>query len=233
MSHRRDNEMLGDVAANLATCALAIAGRFAQGATLWCWAPGAPQHAQHVAVEFVHPVIAGTRALPAVALVHDDAAATLRPMARSGDVLLVVAQADAPVAPTLRRAEAWGVTTVWLGTGPRPGDGAADHVLWLSDDPVAAHDGRMVLGYHVLWELTHVCFEHPGLLDAVTPDGPVCTTCSDEGRLGEVVGSGDDDDATVRTATGIETISTAMVGPVRSGDLVLVHAGTAITVVDP
>ena len=24
-----------------------------------------------------------------------------------------------------------------------------------------SHDGRLVLLYHVLWELTHVCFEHP------------------------------------------------------------------------
>ena len=49
--------------------------------------------------------------------------------------------------------------------------------------------GTFVLMYHLLWELTHVCFEHPGLLkppaDECTDD--VCVTCSDEGRLGEVV----------------------------------------------
>ncbi len=38
--------------------------------------------------------------------------------------------------------------------------------------------------------------------------------------------------ATVRTAAGLETVSTLVVGPVRPGDLVLVHAGTAITRVD-
>jgi phosphoheptose isomerase len=225
------DEVLGGAASELAAAALALARRFAAGGTLWCWAPGAPQHAQHVAVEFVHPVIVGTRALPAVAVVDVDAVGTMRTMAQAGDVLLVVADADAKVAATLRRAEAWGLTTIWLGTGPHPLTGAADHLLWLSEDPVAAHDGRLVLGYHVLWELTHVCFEHPGLLDPVVEDAPVCTTCSDEGRLGEVVDTAADD-ATVRTASGIERVSTVLVGPVRAGDLVLVHAGTALTVVD-
>jgi phosphoheptose isomerase len=235
MSQRHD-EMVDVAAADLATAALALARRFAQGATLWCWAPNASQHAQHVAVEFVHPVIAGTRALPAVALVDADAAATLRPMARAGDVLLVVAGADEPVSTTvvatLRRAGAWGLTSIWMGAGTRPAADVADHLLWLSDDPVADHDGRLVLGYHVLWELTHVCFEHPGLLtEEVAEEGAVCTTCSDEGRLGEVIDS-DREDATVRTASGTETVSTTMVGEVTPGDLVLVHAGTAITVVD-
>lgn len=232
MTDRHDDQILGDTAPALAMAALALARRFAHGGTLWCWAPGAPQHAQHVAVEFVHPVIVGTRALPAVALVDGDAAGALRPMARAGDVLLVVAEGDAPVAATLRRAEAWGLTTIWMGAGPRPTLAAAEHVLWISDDPAARHDGRLVLGYHVLWELTHVCFEHPGLLEERVDEGTVCTTCSDEGRLGEVVGAGGDD-ADVRTAAGIETVSTLMVGAVHPGDLVLVHAGTAITVVDP
>ena len=224
-----DNEILAGAAPDLATAALALARRFAHGATLWCWAPGTPEHAQHVAVEFVHPVVVGTRALPAVALLGDDAAGPLRAMAEPGDVLLAVGGADAPVRATLRRGEAWGLTTMWLGSGVRPINCPADHLLWVSHETEAAHDGRLVLGYHVLWELTHVCFEHQGLLEE-TPATPVCTTCSDEGRLGEVIEAASDG-ATVRTAAGVETVSITLVGPVRSGDLVLVHAGTAITVV--
>ena len=44
-----------------------------------------------------------------------------------------------------------------------------------------------MLLYHLLWELTHVVLEHPGLLvpeNACADD--VCITCSDEGRVGEV-----------------------------------------------
>jgi len=217
---------------DLATAALALARLFAHGATLWTWAPGAPQHAQHLAVEFVHPVVVGSRALPAVAVVEDDATPALRSMAKAGDILAVVADAGAPVTDVLRRAEAWGLTTVWLGTGPRPSRSPAHHLVWVGDEPMATHDGGLVLGYHLLWELTHVCFEHPGLLEEVAEEGTVCITCADEGRLGEVVRS-EGDEATVRTATGVETVSTMMVAPVVAGDLVLVHAGTAISVVDP
>jgi len=232
MAQGHDGDALGDVAPALARAALALARRFAAGGTLWCWAPGAREHAQHVAVEFVHPVIVGTRALPAVALVDDDPAAALRPMARAGDVLLVIAGDEARVAKVLHRAEAWGLTTIHLAVGAPPLDRAAEHVLWLSEDPQARVDGRLVLGYHVLWELTHVCFEHPGLVNDVAEEAEVvCTVCSDEGRLAEVVRIAHDD-AQVRTAQGIETVSTLMVGPVQPGDLVLVHAGTAISVVD-
>ena len=233
MTEARRAETPGDVAAALAIAALALARRFAHGATLWCWAPGAPHHAQHVAVEFVHPVIVGTRALPAVALDESDAVGALRVGARPGYALLVVSDPRAPVADTLRRAGVWGLLTVWMGWGPRPADGQADHLVWVGDDELARHDGRVVRGYHVLWELTHVCFEHPGLLDAGA-EPSVCVTCSDEGRLAEVIGAvAAGATAAVRTSAGVETVDTTLVGPVQPGDLVLVHAGSAITVVEP
>ncbi len=236
MSHRADDESRDETTAALATVALSLARRFAGGGTLWCWSPDAVHHAQHVAVEFVHPVIVGTRALPAVAVIDADAVAALRSMARSGDALLVIAPAAAAVGSLLRRAGAWGLTTIWMGAGPVPTRNDADHLLWMADDPAAWHDGRLLLGYHLLWELTQVCVEHPGLLTEGTEEAPVCVTCSDEGRLGEVVRTDGDSSArgtaTVRTATGLEQVSTMMVGVVQPGDLVLVHAGTAIALVD-
>jgi hydrogenase maturation factor len=117
----------------------------------------------------------------------------------------------------------------------------ADHVLWLDDpDPRVPATGGFVLFYHLLWELTHVCFEHSGLLkpDSSLSDegGAVCVTCSDEGRLGEVVSASAAGQApgtaTVRTARGIENVVTTLVEPVAAGELVLVHAGTAISKVD-
>jgi len=231
------NEALRPLAADVASAALALARSFAAEATLWCWAPHASEHAQHVAVEFVHPVIMGKRALPAVAVTAGEAdpVGVLRSHVRSGDVILVVEAdaADRDVMAVLRRAPSWGATTIWIGAGNRPPAGVADHVLWSGGDPaLAPHDGRFVLIYHLLWELTHVCFEHPGLLRPdVTCDGPVCITCSDEGTLAEVV-QATAVTATVRTAGGVERIDTTLVGCVRPGDLVLVHAGTALTVVD-
>jgi hypothetical protein len=85
--------------------------------------------------------------------------------------------------------------------------------------------------YHLLWELTHVCFEHPGLLTPPPQDctDEVCITCSDEGRLGEVLSTATDGTASVRTAQGTESVVTDLTGPLSRGDLVLVHAGMAIS----
>ena len=224
----------GDIGESLAVTALSLARRFESGATLWCIAPEWPEHARHVAVEFVHPVVVGKRALPAVSLDSTAPVVALRSLVRAGDVVLAVSRRDSePVIDVMRRAEAWGATTIWIGVGHRPTDRAADHVLWADDGQqisrTALYDGRLVLLYHVLWELTHVCFEHPGLLSADDADctDEVCITCSDEGRLGEVI-SADAGRARVRTAKGIETIDTTVVSGVGPGDLVLIHAGAAI-----
>jgi hypothetical protein len=224
-----------ELSADLAAAALDVARRFHDGATLWVVSPQWEPHAHHVAVEFVHPVIMGKRALPSVALVEPDPVAQARVASQPGDLLLAVASAEQPmVVDAMRRATAWGVSTIWIGSGPRPPAGAANHVLWVdSDDPMVPATGRFVLLYHLLWELTHVCFEHPGLLkpaaDACTDD--VCVTCSDEGRLGEVVLAPSDasEPALVRTAAGEEWVDVTLLGTVSPNDLVLVHAGAAIT----
>ncbi len=215
---------------DLAAASLVLARRLHAGGTLWCAAPSWPHHAQHVAVEFVHPVIVGKPALPAVALPSHNLVTTARANVRSGDVLLVIGTAQDPVARELvRRAAVWGAFALWIGAGPRPEAGAADCVLWLPEDEMAAHDGRFILLYHLLWELAHVCLEHGGLL-APPPDcdGPVCITCSDEGRLGEVL-SASGSQARVRTADGVEDVDLSLVGQARPDDLLVVHAGMAIT----
>jgi hypothetical protein len=227
----------GGPAVALAAAALTLARRFAAGATMWCVAPHWPSHARHVAVEFVHPVIVGARALPARSLEAEGAARALRLLARPGDILLLVGPADdAGAVDLLSRSEAWGLTRVWLGAGARPVPNRADHLVWSEahEPDLAAYSGGIVLLYHLLWELTHVVFEHPGLL---TPDnacsGEVCITCSDEGRVAEV--------RTVLTGGMIEvivegkpeTVDASLVDPVGPGDLLLIHAGVALTALTP
>lgn len=232
-------ELIGaDLSLDLAQASLSLARAFHRGATLWVVSPQWEPHAHHVAVEFVHPVIMGKRALPSVALVGADPVAQTRVAVRPGDVVLAVAAADDPAARSLmQRAPAWGVLTIWVGFGERPRDGAADHVLWVdSDDPMVPATGRFVLMYHLLWELTHVCFEHPGLLTAEDEEctEEVCVTCSDEGRLAEVVEAPFEvaGPAAVRTATGEEDVDVTLVGDVVPGDLILIHAGMALTKVE-
>lgn len=219
------------VAEDLAAASLALARRVHNGGTLWCASPAWPHHAQHVAVEFVHPVIVGKPALPAVALPAHDLVATARANVRSGDVVLVIGRAgDRRAGELVRRAAVWGAATLWVGAGARPDAGAADHVLWLPEDQMPEHEGRFILLYHLLWELTHVCLEHGGALQpAADGDGPVCITCSDEGRLAEVLRvSGST--ARVRTPDGEEDVDLSLVGTAAVDDLLVVHAGLAITV---
>jgi hypothetical protein len=230
-------ELADDLSEDLAATAFTLARRFAAGATMWSIAPSWEPHALHIAVEFVHPVIMGKRALPAVALTGPNLVDLARVSVRPGDIVIAVGGADpildAEVRSVMQRGRAWGATTVWIGSGARPAPGMADHVLWLDDpDPRVPATGGFVLFYHLLWELTHVCFEHSGLLKADPPHcetDAVCVTCSDEGRLGEVVAASAEGMATVRTARGIENVATTLIDPVTAGELVVVHAGTAIS----
>jgi hydrogenase maturation factor len=221
-----------ETALELASAALALARRFAAGAVMWCVAPRWPAHGRHVAVEFVHPVIVGKRALPAVYVDGNDIAGTLRLLSRPGDVLLAVSSSDdGCTVDLLRRSEAWGLTRLWLGAGVPPTVARAEHVLWRRESE-AAHAGELVLLYHLLWELTHVVFEHPGLL-AQRSSSPedVCVTCSDEGRVAEIRAVRDDGMADVVVGGVGETLDISLVA-VAPGDLVLAHAGVALTTLE-
>jgi hypothetical protein len=110
-----------DVAEALAAAALSLARRFAAGATMWCTAPQWRSHGRHVAVEFVHPVIVGKRALPALDLEGPDVAGALRLLSRPGDVLLVVSSAAEP----LTRLPATSCAAPRLGASPGSGSGPA------------------------------------------------------------------------------------------------------------
>jgi hydrogenase maturation factor len=158
----------------------------------------------------------------------------LRLLGLPGDILLVISAGDhAGAVDLLSRAEAWGLTRIWLGAGPRPTGVQAEHIVWRQDiDPhLAAYSGDLVLLYHLLWELTHVVFEHPGLLSpepaACTED--VCITCSDEGKVAEVRVVGDLGQVDVVVGGVLQQIDASLVDPVVPGDLLLVHAGVAIT----
>ena len=68
---------LVDEAERVARACYDMAVRFHRGGTLLVFGNGGPStDAQHVAVEFVHPVIVGERAFPAIALTNDVATVT-------------------------------------------------------------------------------------------------------------------------------------------------------------
>jgi D-sedoheptulose 7-phosphate isomerase len=231
---------LADRADDGARASHAMAARFHRGGTLFAFGVGASAtDAQHVAVEFVHPVLVGKRALPALSLATDVATVTgvgasrgvdevfahqLRQLAGADDIALgfSVHDRDASVERGLEVATEMGLLTVAL-TGDRPV--AADHCIAVpSDDPLVVKEVH-VTAYHLLWELVHVFLEHPGVLA-----DDRCITCSDEAVEVVVVELLADGMARVETGAGREDISVALVDAVV-GSRVLVHAGEAIAVV--
>ena len=222
------------MAEDIAGASRALATRFSSGATMWCVAPGRHEHAHHVAVEFVHPVIVGKRALPAVSVDAADPVVVLRGAVRPGDVAVLIGPSTDALAELAARCRTWGVAAVWIGTSRRPLPGLCDHLLWLDDSSSTAaySDGRVVLVYHLLWELTHLCIEHGVVVDALD-EHDRCVTCGDLASVAEVRKVDGDGLARVVVAGEEATIDATLLGGVRFGDLVLVHAGVAIGPFDP
>jgi D-sedoheptulose 7-phosphate isomerase len=142
-----------------------MAERFARGGRLLALGDSAVAHsdARHVAVEFVHPVIVGKRALPAIALTGAGSrlASQLDLLARGDDIAIAFAAADDDVAEI-----AWAVALarrrgcLTIAFAPL---GAEWELEPPSDDGYVRQELVETL-YHVLWELVHVFFEHRGLL---------------------------------------------------------------------
>ena len=130
--------------------------RFLAGGRLLAFGDGsAATDAEHVSVEFVHPVIVGKRALPALD-VGPDFERRLPVILRPEDMVMgfSLQDVDPVVERTLTAAQGRGALTFALA-----GE-AGDYPFELPDkDPFVAQEVFEVL-YHMLWETVHVYFEH-------------------------------------------------------------------------
>src|SRR3984893_5534854 len=168
----------------IAEACWAMARRFHQGGRLLAFGNGAwATDAQHVSVEFVHPVIVGKRALPALALTNDSA--TLSGLMARGDADMpfvrqigVLARAQdiamgfspdgdcTNVVAPLSLARSMGLLTLGLagGDGGLLGRAELDFCFVVqARDPLVIQETHETL-YHILWELVHIYFEHEGIL---------------------------------------------------------------------
>jgi D-sedoheptulose 7-phosphate isomerase len=137
-----------------------MAERFARGGRLIAFgrSPAARSDARHVAVEFVHPVIVGKRALPAVAFAGEggDLAAQVSLIAAADDVAMGFGADCGDAIGVARRR---GCLTIAFAPA-----GAEWEFEPPTSDPYVRQELIETL-YHVLWELVHVFFEHRGLLE--------------------------------------------------------------------
>jgi len=171
-------------AGRIAETCWSMARRFHQGGRLLAFGNGAwATDAQHVSVEFVHPVIVGKRALPALALTNDSATLSglmargdaempfvrqIGVLARPQDIAMAFSPDgnDANVLAALNLAKRKHLLTLGLagGNGGLLGTSELDFCFVVqANDPLVIQETHETL-YHILWELVHIYFEHEGLL---------------------------------------------------------------------
>jgi D-sedoheptulose 7-phosphate isomerase len=140
----------------LAAASRDMSDRFLGGGRLLAFGKGPyATDAQHVSVEFVHPVIVGKRALPALDL-SCAFAPWLAAMAGPADVVMGFGppEGDPEIRAALDAAAARGVMTFAL-----PGESGNYAFRSPARDPFV-HQELMEILYHTLWETVHVFFEH-------------------------------------------------------------------------
>ncbi|HWK16671.1 MAG TPA: SIS domain-containing protein [Solirubrobacteraceae bacterium] len=141
-----------------------MAERFARSGRLVAFgrSPAARSDARHVAVEFVHPVIVGKRALPAIGLAGEggELGPQVELVARPEDIAIAFGteEDDGEGARALAAARRLGCLTIAFSPA-----GAEWEFAPPSQDPYIRQELVETL-YHVLWELVHVFFDHRGLL---------------------------------------------------------------------
>jgi D-sedoheptulose 7-phosphate isomerase len=140
----------------LAAACRDMAERFLSGGRLLAMGKGPyATDAQHVSVEFVHPVIVGKRALPAVDLspIFDP---WLRSLLQPADIVMGFGppEGDEEIQQALREAGKRGAMTFSL-----PGSEGSYTLVPPTFDPFV-HQELIEILYHTLWETVHVFFEH-------------------------------------------------------------------------
>jgi D-sedoheptulose 7-phosphate isomerase len=170
-------------AAAIESCVRALANRLAAGGRLLCMGNGGSAcDAQHVAVEFLHPLIEKRRALPALALSADSAALTaiandsdfvrvfahqIDLLGRPGDAALGIASSGpaANVNRGLRRASELGMLTI--GFAGRDGGQMADvsdHCFTVRSWSIHRIQETHTLLLHLLWDQVHVAMGEDDVL---------------------------------------------------------------------
>ncbi|HEY7098665.1 MAG TPA: SIS domain-containing protein [Terriglobales bacterium] len=148
-------EFFSREAQHLALACYEMSQRFLEGGRLLSFGQGPyATDAQHVSVEFVHPIIVGKRALPAL-----DLSMLFRPWLET--LLLPVdivmgfgpPDGDPEVQAALETARQRGAMTFAL-----PGDYGSYSLKAATSDPFI-HQEMIEILYHTLWETVHVFFE--------------------------------------------------------------------------
>src|SRR5262245_65633790 len=149
-------ELFEGEAARLARACHAMARQFSRGGTLIPFGTGAAAtDASHAAVEFMHPVIVGKRALPAISPASDTTrASALSSLARPDDIGLAIShgELDPETASFLAEARRRGMLTIAMtGAGAAAGD--AEHAFAVPSEGTVIGQENPETQHHLHWEV--------------------------------------------------------------------------------
>lgn len=167
---------------------LQMAKAFYRGRKLLvCGNGGSATDAQHIAVEFMHPITVGRKALPAICLANDMAMVTavandvgfddvftrqIIALGKEGDVLLGVSTSGNSknlihAFATARRLK---ITTIGFagGDGGEMAElklgGLLDYCLAVPTASIHRIQETHVALYHIMWDMVHTFLQHEGLM---------------------------------------------------------------------
>jgi D-sedoheptulose 7-phosphate isomerase len=167
---------------------LALAKSFHRGRKLLvCGNGGSATDAQHVAVEFMHPITVGRKALPAVCLTNDMAMVTavandvgfddvfsrqIIALGTEGDVLLAISTSGNSenlmhAFATARRLK---LTTIGFagddGGKMALASGLLDYCLTVPTSSIHRIQETHVALYHMMWDIVHEFLQHKSLVES-------------------------------------------------------------------
>jgi len=167
---------------------LSIARVYHRGRKLLvCGNGGSATDAQHVAVEFMHPITVGRKALPAICLSNDMAMVTavandvgfadiyarqIIALGQEGDVLLGISTSgnSENLIHAFATAQRMGLTTIGFAGGDGgqmlalKDDALLDFCLSVPTSSIHRIQETHVTLYHIVWDLVHTLLDHPAML---------------------------------------------------------------------
>jgi len=170
--------------------ALELAKAYKRGRKLLvCGNGGSATDAQHVAVEFMHPITVGRKALPALCLNNDMAMVTavandvsfadvfvrqIIALGNEGDVLIAISTSgnSENLLHAFQTAQKMGLTTIGFA-GDEGGKmeemksrGLIDFCFTVPTSSIHRIQESHVTLYHIVWDLVHEFLQHKSLLES-------------------------------------------------------------------
>jgi D-sedoheptulose 7-phosphate isomerase len=175
---------------SILAASLEMAKAFKRGRKLLvCGNGGSATDAQHIAVEFMHPVIVGRKALPAICLTNDMAMVTavandvgfddifsrqLIALGQEGDVLLGISTSGnsenlSHAFATARRMKLKSIGFAGGDGGKMAqlhSDGLLDFCLTVPTSSIHRIQETHVTLYHIMWDMVHTFLQHKALVES-------------------------------------------------------------------